>query len=182
MSTAESELLRDYVVGGSQAAFAALVTRHVDLIYSAALRQVRSPQLAEEITQNAFIALARTAHRFKPGTPLVPWLYLVTRRAAIDTLRSEARRQTREQIAMEMNTMNSSASDWSRIEPMLDDAMDTLGDKDRSAILWRFFEDKSLREIGAALGTSEDAEKNRVSRALDHLRGFLSRSCVNIVE
>src|SRR5687767_7285727 len=134
MSTAESELLHDYVVAGSQAAFAALVARHVDLIHSAALRQVRSPQLAEEVTQNAFIALARTAHRLKPGTPLVAWLYVVTRRAAIDALRSETRRQTREQIAMEMTAMNSSSSDWSRIEPMLDEAMEALGDKDRSAI------------------------------------------------
>jgi RNA polymerase sigma factor (sigma-70 family) len=175
MSTAESEFLHDYVATGSQAAFSALVTRHVDLVYSAALRQVRSPELAEEITQNTFVVLARTAQRLKPGTPLVAWLYLVTRRAAIDALRAEARRQTREHVAAEMSSMNSRSPDWSRIEPMLDDAMETLGDKDRSAILLRFFEGKSLREIGAALGTSEDAAQKRVSRALEQLRGFLLR-------
>jgi RNA polymerase sigma factor (sigma-70 family) len=180
MSTAESELLHDYAVGGSQAAFAELVTRHVDLVYSAALRQVRSPQLAEEITQNAFVALARTAHRLTPGTPLVAWLYLVTRRAAIDVIRSEARRQTRERIAMEVTAMSSNTSDWTHIEPMLDEAMESLGERDRSAILLRFFEDKSLREIGAALGTSEDAAQKRVSRALEQLRGFLSRRGVTM--
>src|SRR6266498_3802597 len=101
MSTAETELLQDYVAG-SQRSFAALVTRHVDLVYSAALRQVRTPQLAEEITQNAFVALARHAHRLKPGTPLVAWLYVVTRRAAIDALRAESHRHERERIAVEM--------------------------------------------------------------------------------
>src|SRR5476649_1897157 len=122
MSTAEVTLLQDYVVTGSQHAFSTLVTDYVDLVYSAALRQVRSPQLAEEITQSTFITLARNAHRLQPGTPLIAWLYLVTRRAAIDALRAESRRQKREQIAMEMTVVNSASSEWSRLESLLDDA------------------------------------------------------------
>lgn len=180
MSTAEVTLLQDYVVTGSQQAFSALVTDYVDLVYSAALRQVRSPQLAEEITQSTFIALARNAHRLQPGTPLVAWLYLVTRRAAIDALRAESRRQKREQIAMEMTAMNSASSEWSRLESLLDDAMAALGEHDRAVILLRFFEDKSLREVGDVLGTSEDAAQKRVSRALEQLRVFFSRRGVAV--
>lgn len=180
MSTVEAELLQDYVASGSQGAFSGIVSRHVDLVFSAAQRQVRSPQLAEEITQNVFVALARHAHRLKPGTPLVAWLYLVTRRACIDALRAEARRKAREKTAMELSDMNSRSSDWSGIEPFLDAAMETLGERDRTAILLRYFEDKNLREVGAVLGMSDDAAQKRVSRALEQLRAFFSRQGVTI--
>ncbi len=180
MATADTELIRDYAAEGSQRAFAALVARHVDLVYSAALRQVQSPQLAEEVTQTVFVTLARHAQTLKPGTPLVAWLYLVTRRAAIDLLRTESRRQAREHIAVELADMNSTPSDWSRVEPLLDEAMETLNETDRGAILLRFFEDKSLREIGATLGTSEDAAQKRVSRALEQLRAFFSKRGVSV--
>lgn len=171
----EADLLRDYAATGSQEVFAALVARHVDLVYSAALRQLRSRPLAEEVTQNAFLALARHARRLKPDTPLAAWLYVVTRRAAIDTLRSELRRQAREKTAMEISAMNSSSGDWPRIEPLLDTAMEALPERDRTALLLRYFEGKSLREVGAALGTSEDAAQKSVSRALDRLRAFFSQ-------
>ncbi len=162
--------MRDFTQAGSQRAFEALVTRHVDLVYSAALRQVRVPQLAEDVTQSVFIVLSRNARSLKPGAPLVAWLYLVTRRAAIDLVRAENRRRARETTAMEIAAMNSTSPEWSRMEPLLDDAMETLEERERMAILLRFFEGKSLREVGEALGTSEDAAQKRVSRALEQLR------------
>jgi RNA polymerase sigma factor (sigma-70 family) len=180
MSTAETELLVDYVASGSQRAFSEIVSRHVDLVFSAAQRQVRCPQLAEEVTQNVFVALARNAHRLKPDTPLVAWLYLVTRRACIDALRAETRRKVREKTAMEMSHNNSRVPDWSSIEPLLDTAMERLGERDRAAILLRYFEDKSLREVGAVLGMSEDAAQKRVSRAVEQMRAFFSRQGVTV--
>jgi hypothetical protein len=96
-------------------------------------------------------------------------LYEVTRRKAVDIVRREARRQSREQIATEIHAMNAS-SDWTQIEPLLEEAMDTLDHTDRAAILLRYFENKSLREVGQALGTSEDAAQKRVSRAVERLR------------
>src|SRR5476649_982025 len=99
MSMSDHDLLRDYAHDGSQAAFAALVERHLNLVYSAARRQVRSPQLAEEIAQSVFVDLARHASRFKPDMPLVAWLHVVSRRTAIDVIRRESRRQTREHDA-----------------------------------------------------------------------------------
>src|SRR5256885_13445911 len=97
--TNDLELLREYARERSEEAFAALVQRHLDLVYSAALRQVRAPQLAEEVAQSVFIDLSRNASRLKPGTVLTGWLYQVTRRTAIDVVRRESRRQSREQLA-----------------------------------------------------------------------------------
>jgi RNA polymerase sigma factor (sigma-70 family) len=176
MSPSDTDLIRQYAQQGSQAAFSALVNRHLNLVYSAARRQVRSPQLAEEVAQSVFCDLARNAGSFKPGTTLTGWLYLVTRRTAIDTIRKESRRQSREQAAGTISAMNAKPDDWLRVEPLLDEAMETLHEDDRSVLLLRFFEDKSLREVGETLGTSENAAQKRVSRALDQLRAaFLRR-------
>jgi RNA polymerase sigma factor (sigma-70 family) len=179
MMRADAQLLRDYAEAKSQDAFAELVRRHLDLVYSAALRQVRSPQHAEEISQSVFTDLARAAEQLKPDTVLTAWLYQVARRTAIDVIRRESRRQARERLAVEMAAMNTS-SDWANIEPLLDDAMETLDEPDRAAILLRFFENKSLREVGQSLGTSDDAAQKRVSRAVERLREYFSKHGVAI--
>src|SRR5688572_29574286 len=159
MTDTDSELLARYARNGAEESFAEIVRRHLDLVHSAALRQVRSPQLAEEVAQSTFIKLARQAQQLAPDTILTAWLYQVTRREAIDVVRREARRCLREQIATEMNAMNATASDWTHIEPLLDEAMHALDDTDRTAVLLRYFENKSLREVGATLGTSENAAR-----------------------
>src|SRR5687767_6119232 len=125
------DLLRKFTRDQSQDAFTALVKRHLGLVYCAALRQVRSPQLAEEVAQSVFTDLARSAPRLKPDTILTAWLYEVTRRTAINVVRGEARRRLREQIALEMNAMNANADDWMQIEPLLDEAMHALDASDR---------------------------------------------------
>jgi RNA polymerase sigma factor (sigma-70 family) len=175
----DSQLLGDYVRAKSQDAFTQLVRRHLGLVYSAALRQVRSPQLAEEVSQSVFADLARAAVTLKADTILTAWLYQVTRRTAIDVVRRESRRQARERLAVEMAAMNT-AADWTHIEPLLDDAMEALDETDRAAILLRYFENKSLREVGQSLGTSDDAAQKRVSRAVERLREFFSKRGIAI--
>jgi RNA polymerase sigma factor (sigma-70 family) len=174
------DLLRKFTRDQSQDAFAALVKRHLGLVYSAALRQVRSPQLAEEVAQSVFTDLARTAPRLNPDTVLTAWLYEVTRRTAINVVRGEARRRLREQIAFEMNAMNANADDWMQIEPLLDEAMHALDSADRTAILLRFFENKSLREVGQALDTTDDTARKRVNRAIERLREFFAKRGVTV--
>jgi RNA polymerase sigma factor (sigma-70 family) len=178
--TSDLDLLRQFARENSQDAFTEIVRRHVNLVYSAALRQVRSPQLAEEIAQSVFADLARDAGKLKPDTILTAWLYSVTRRTAIDAIRKESRRQLREQIAVEMTNMNATSADWMQIEPLLDDAMAALDETDRSAILLRYFENKNLREVGEVLGTSDDAAQKRVSRAVERLRDFFSKRNVTV--
>jgi len=177
------ELLRRYSQQKSQEAFTALVNRHLSLVYSAALRLVQSPSLAEDVAQSVFIDLARNANKFRSDTILSAWLYRVAYRTAVDVVRKEPRRQNREQQAVEMAATNSSdlsrrnpmEADWTHIEPLLDEGMQMLGDADRAAVLLRYFENKSLREVGQTLGTSEDAAQKRVSRAVERLRDFFAK-------
>jgi RNA polymerase sigma factor (sigma-70 family) len=178
--TNDLDLLRGFIRDQSQDAFTALVQRHLGLVYCAALRQVRSPQLAEEVAQCVFTDLARDAARLKPDTVLTAWLYAVTRRTAINVVRGEARRQLRDQIAMEMNAMNATTDDWRQIEPLLDEAMHALDDTDRTAVLLRYFENKSLREVGESLGTTDDTARKRVNRAVERLRQFFTKRGVNL--
>jgi RNA polymerase sigma factor (sigma-70 family) len=132
------------------------------------------------VAQTVFTDLARPAGQLKTDAILTAWLYAVTRRPAIDVIRKESRRQLREQIAVEMNHMNATANEWAQIEPLLDDAMAALDEADRNAVLLRYFENKSLRDVGAALGASEDAAQKRVSRAVDRLRESFSKRNVTI--
>jgi len=180
MDTDDRNLLRQYAEKHSQEAFAALVSRHVNLVYSVALRLVRSPQLAEEVSQSVFTDLARQAPRLAADTILTAWLYQVARRTAIDVIRHESRRQLREQVAYELTAMNATAADWTHVEPLLDEAMHALDDTDRAAVLLRYFENKSLREVGETLGTSDDAAQKRVSRAVERLREFFAKRGVAI--
>jgi RNA polymerase sigma factor (sigma-70 family) len=173
-------LLRRFACEHSQDAFTALVNRHLNLVYSAALRQIRSPQLAEEVSQSVFSRLASKAAELAPDTVLTAWLYTVTRHAAIDLVREESRRRAREQLALEMTDMSTPASDWTRLEPLLDEAMHFLSEEDRTAILLRYFDNKSLREVGEVFDVSEDAAQKRVVRALERLRGHLSKRRVEI--
>jgi RNA polymerase sigma factor (sigma-70 family) len=174
------DLLRQYAREHSQAAFTSLVDRHVNLVYSAALRQVRSPQLAEEVAQSVFIELSRHALKIPPAQPLAAWLYVVTRHTAIDAVRRESRRLTRETAAAEIAAMKTPPHAWSLVERSLDDALETLSATARAALVLRFFENQSLREVGQSLGVSEDTAQKRVSRALDRLRAFLARRGVAV--
>ena len=176
-------LLEQYTRQGAEEAFAALVREHLDLVYSAALRAVHSPQLAEEVAQAVFTDLARQAHKMKPNTLLSAWLYRVTRRTAIDVVRRESRRQRREQVAVELAGQNSTASsEWTQAEPLLDEAMDALPEADRNAVLLRFFEGKDLKAVGGGLGVSEEAARKRVARAVERLRQFFSKRGVEIAQ
>jgi RNA polymerase sigma factor (sigma-70 family) len=180
MSETDLQLLERYHRDHAEEAFAELVHRHINLVYSAALRQSRSPQLAEEISQSVFSDLARNAGKLKPNTILTAWMYQVTRRTAIDVIRQEARRQLREQIATEMNAMNASAEEWTQIAPLLDEAMSSLDESERAVVLLRYFENKSLREVGNTLGISDDSAQKRVSRAVERLRQILMKRGVTV--
>jgi RNA polymerase sigma factor (sigma-70 family) len=177
MMSDDIELVREYAARQSEAAFAELVARYVDLVYSAALRQGGDAQLAEEITQAVFIILARKAGTLGRGTLLSGWLYRTARYVAADALKSRRRRQHYEQEASMESTLDDARTEevWRELAPLLDEAMAGLGQADRDALMLRYFENKSLREVGSALGTSEEAAKKRVARGLEKLRSFFSK-------
>jgi RNA polymerase sigma factor (sigma-70 family) len=180
MSETDLQLITRYASQRAEAAFAEIVRRHIDLVHSAALRQVRSRELAEEVAQAVFLELARQAHHLPPRTVLAAWLYHVTRRRAIDVVRREAGRRLREQTAQELQAMNATAEDWTHIEPLLDDAMDALEETDRLAVLLRYFQNKPLHEVGQAMGVTDDAAQKRVRRAVERLREFFAKRGVTV--
>src|ERR1017187_4034460 len=177
----DMERLRNYSQQGSEEAFAELVRQHVNLVYSAALRQVGIAAHAEEITQAVFVILARKSARRRPDTILDAWLYETTRLTALSFLRGERRRQLREQEAYMQSALQESTEVpvWNQLAPLLDDAMSRLGRKDREAVVLRFFKEKSLREVAAALKVTETAAQSRVRRALEKLHRFFSKRGVS---
>jgi len=175
--TEDMELLGQYANEDSDEAFATLVKRHVNLVYSVALRHVRNPEQAGEITQAVFILLARKSKNLSAQTILSGWLYHAARLTAANFVRHETRRIHREQEVYMQSALNEESSEvnWPELSPILDEAMDNLGKTDRDALVLRYFDNKSLKEVGKALGMEERTAQKRVSRGVEKLRKFLGR-------
>ena len=177
--TDDGSLLREFAERGAHDAFAEVVRRHLDLVYSAALRHVNGDAaLAQDVSQQVFVALAHRAGLLARHPVLTGWLYTTTHFLAAKAVRAERRRRAREQTAQAMNDLHTSpapATDWSRLRPALDDAMLALGARDREAVLLRYFAGRTFGDIGDQLGLGENAARMRVERALEKLRGRLAR-------
>ena len=181
LETDDIELLREYALRNSEQAFATLVSRHIDLVYSAALRRVGNHHQAQEITQAVFVILARKARSLRPATILPGWLFQTTRLTAANYVRTEIRRARREREAyMQFNPAENPGEPWQQVAPLLNDAIAGLGAKDRDAIVLRFLKGKDYKEVAAALGATEEASQMRVSRALEKLRRLLAKRGVTL--
>jgi RNA polymerase sigma factor (sigma-70 family) len=176
----DAQLLREYADQKSEPAFGEVVHRHAGLVYSAALRQAGSPDLAGEIAQRVFIDLARKARSLagslREDGSLAGWLYRATRYAALNLMREERRRHARERHVMqELHSIAESTPDWDSVSPLLDEALSALDEQERDALLLRFFQNQDFRAVGAALGVSDDTAQKRVARSLEKLRAVLER-------
>src|SRR5882724_8908441 len=179
--TPDSELLATFAQTNSEAAFAELVKRHVNLVYSAALRQANGDaHLAQDVAQTVFSDLARKAGSLARGrdvsSPLTGWLYTSAHFAAAKMVRGENRRRDREEKFMREPIRESAPdADWEKLRPTLDAAMHELKETDRDVILLRYFENRQFAEVGAKLGLNENAARMRVERALEKLRDIFTK-------
>lgn len=178
----DQELLDDYARRASEMAFTELVHRHVDFVYSVAMRITRDSASAQDITQNVFIAVAKKAKHLTNRPILAGWLHQTTRNIAINTVRTAARRRVHEQEAATMNELLTSANQlsWADISPEIDKAIAGLSDSDRDAILLRYFQRKTAHEIALIFGIGDEAAQKRVNRAVERLRESLTRRGLNI--
>jgi RNA polymerase sigma factor (sigma-70 family) len=177
----ECDSLREYVECQSEQAFTELVSRHVNLVYSAAVRIVGEPELAQDVSQAVFIQLARKARSLRDSAALSGWLYRVTCHTASNMVRTEQRRRQREAEAVNRAELESNTPDaWRAMAPLLDEAMQHLNQAEQDALVLRFFEGKTLREVGQSLAVSEDAVQKRVSRALEKLRAHFAQRGVAV--
>jgi RNA polymerase sigma factor (sigma-70 family) len=181
----DAELLRRYHEDASEAAFAEVVRRHVDHVYSSALRLVGGDaHRAEDVAQMVFVSLARKSSKLTQHPVIAGWLYTATHHAAAQVVRGESRRRRREEEAHLMNEClkddaATAEADWIRVRPVLDAALQALNERDRAAVVLRFFAQRPFADIGRALRVSEDAARMRVERAVEKLRTQLIRRGVS---
>lgn len=171
----DHELLGEYARSRSETAFALIVQRHLNLVYSVALRRTRDPELARDASQIVFVDLARKAGRLRSGLVLSAWLHRATVFAASRLVRAERRRAQREEAVMSEELCSTAEASWDDIAPLLDEAVHNLSEPDRQAVLLRFFENKTHQDVARALGVSEEAARKRTDRALERLRAWLTQ-------
>ena len=177
----DARLLEQLARNGSEEAFAALVQRHIAIVHSVALRHTATAQQAQDITQAVFVILARKAGTLGRKTVLPGWLYHTARLTAANLQRAETRRVRREQEAFMQSKLEESATDalWRELSPQLDEAMAGLGASERDALVLRYFQNKSMAEVGKCLGLAENTAQKRVSRALEKLRKLFTKRGVS---
>jgi RNA polymerase sigma factor (sigma-70 family) len=178
------ELLQSWAEQRSESAFAELTRRHLNLVLSSALRQVRNPELARDVCQAVFLALARKAGSIRRNVVISGWLFRATCYIAARALRAEGRRQRHESEAATMNHLladpNPPSESWTEIAPHLDAALASLPSADRDALVLRYLESQPLRVVGERLGITEEAAKKRASRAVEKLRALLGKRGVAV--
>jgi uncharacterized protein (TIGR03435 family) len=170
-------LLEQFSRDGSEEAFATLVERHIAVVHSVALRHTDNPQNAQDITQAVFIILTRKARTLSNKVVLAGWLYNTARLTAANFKRAEARRLRRDQEAF-MNFISQEPSTdalWCELSPLLDQAIASLNTTERDALVLRFFQNKSMAEVGKSLRLTQNTAQKRVCRALEKLEKFFAK-------
>ena len=174
---------------GDRAAFAQLVRRHQGPLYNFAMRQVRIPQVAEDVVQEAFVRVVQNAADFKHEARFTTWVYTITRNLCIDHLRKRALRKhpslderrgeekdgptLGEQTADPRASVEREAT-GTELKERIARAVDTLPDEQREVFLMREIANLPFKEIAEITGVPENTVKSRMRYALERLQEALS--------
>jgi len=173
----DRELLRRYVESGSAEAYRQLVDRHAGMVYATARRILGNHHETEDATQTVFLLLVKKARSLSDGVVVAGWLH----RAAwfiAKAVQAERTRRTAAEVPGGQTMPEDkpgAAVEWSEIRLHIDEAMGRLPLKSRSAVILHYFEGRTLREVGEALGCSEDAARKRIAWSLERMRPLLCR-------
>lgn len=175
VSVDDFTLLHRFRSDRSDEAFRELVRRHSGPVHAAARRYAGGKEsLAEEIAQAVFIEFSRKAPGLTPETVIGGWLQRCVRYKAKEALRAEARRLHRETAAARLAPDPGIPPSRVDLTADLDEALDALPGRDRLPLVMRYYEGRSLKEIGEILGISGDAAQKRIQRSLERLRTELA--------
>ena len=162
----ESHMMRTVDAGASDVELLALYDAQVRNIYAFALRRCGNVELAEDLTQDTFVAAAR---HFRDTAEVPPraWLYQVTRNRLIDHWRREARR------ARKLRLLSADGSDAAQLDPaetVVDgqrvmNALDQLPINQRAVLILRYLDDYSVSKVAETLGRSTKATESLLARA-----------------
>jgi RNA polymerase sigma factor (sigma-70 family) len=166
----DQELLDSFRAQGSPEAFAELVRRYSDLVYSVALRALNDPHTAEDATQAAFVVLWRKGRSLKPGVSLAGWLFKTARTTALYLRRSGRSRIRREQEKAAMVPKTNDESLWESLRPHVDAALESLPAAERETVLLRYLHGRSHAEIAQGLRCPEATVRTRLTAGLERLR------------
>ncbi len=182
-TSSDPELLAVWLTCRSEPAFRAIVTRYAALVHSAAKRTCGNEALAADASQLAFILLAQKAKTLTSRTSLAGWLHITAVMYA-KRLIAKSRRETRKihhlQTFMAPHLHGSHESYWPEIQPVLDEALSSLSQKDRETLLLKFYRSLTVREIATTLGIGTDAAQKRLIRATERLRQKLTRRGIHL--
>lgn len=176
------EALMDAIRKGDKGALNTLMTRHMRSIYAFALSLSRNPDDAEDLTQETFVRCWIKAHTYKPGRVKVStWLHTLTRNAAIDAFRR--RRWTLESESETLERSLDNLPDDSSPEDALEEkdredifrtSLNSLPERQRTAVLLCYIKGFSNREAAAVLGISLDALVSLLARARRALKASVA--------
>lgn len=174
------------VLGGNQSAYAVLVNRYQNYVFTLTLRLIKSREDAEELAQDVFVKAYRYLSDFRGDAKFSTWLYTIVNNTCITWLRKkklETRSLDDEQMQHRAENIDSGArADWveqkSR-QAMVNQAIAQLGPDDALVLTLFYQAEQSLEETARILGIETNAAKVRLHRARGRLKEKLETSFVN---
>jgi RNA polymerase sigma factor (sigma-70 family) len=164
----------------SSSRYLVAVDVHKDLVYAAALRQLRNSAAAEDATQAVFLLLFKKLPSLPETRPLAPWLLTVTRYICKDAQKRDRRRrlhQTRSAMNTPVEFVIAPDPD---LQHRLDDALAALSKNERDVLVLRFLQQLDVPAVSAALHITESNAKKRITRALANLRDHFTRHNIHL--